>query len=224
MEENIPQVVSTPTETTEVTPAKNNNFLITLLSVLLLITVFIAGFFAYQTQNLVKEMVALRGTPEPRVSPTVEPTPDSSVPHVTTPSSNEIVVSPLVITGSVPQGWMFEGVFPIKIVDENKKIIKEGQGKEKIEGSWTTTKDIEFTSTIIFSTNSKKGFLILENDNPSGLAENKKSFEIPILFSNTEQDAVACTMEAKICPDGSAVGRSGPKCEFSPCPVTSPRP
>ncbi len=27
-----------------------------------------------------------------------------------------------------------------------------------------------------------------------------------------------CTMEAKICPDGSAVGRTGPKCEFSPCP------
>jgi hypothetical protein len=28
----------------------------------------------------------------------------------------------------------------------------------------------------------------------------------------------ACTMEAKLCPDGSAVGRTGPKCEFAPCP------
>ena len=28
---------------------------------------------------------------------------------------------------------------------------------------------------------------------------------------------VACTSEAKICPDGSAVGRSGPNCEFAPC-------
>ncbi len=27
-----------------------------------------------------------------------------------------------------------------------------------------------------------------------------------------------CTMEAKLCPDGSAVGRSGPNCEFAPCP------
>lgn len=27
----------------------------------------------------------------------------------------------------------------------------------------------------------------------------------------------ACTMEAKICPDGSAVGRQGPNCEFAPC-------
>lgn len=30
--------------------------------------------------------------------------------------------------------------------------------------------------------------------------------------------AVACTMEAKICPDGSAVGRQGPNCEFAKCP------
>lgn len=28
----------------------------------------------------------------------------------------------------------------------------------------------------------------------------------------------ACTTEAKVCPDGSSVGRSGPACEFAPCP------
>lgn len=27
----------------------------------------------------------------------------------------------------------------------------------------------------------------------------------------------ACTMEAKICPDGTSVGREGPSCEFSAC-------
>ncbi|HRH55343.1 MAG TPA: hypothetical protein PK609_00535 [Candidatus Paceibacterota bacterium] len=26
-----------------------------------------------------------------------------------------------------------------------------------------------------------------------------------------------CTLEAKVCPDGSAVGRTGPSCEFAPC-------
>ncbi len=31
----------------------------------------------------------------------------------------------------------------------------------------------------------------------------------------------ACTMEAKICPDGSTVGRSGPKCEFAECPPST---
>lgn len=31
-------------------------------------------------------------------------------------------------------------------------------------------------------------------------------------------EPVMCTMEAKICPDGSAVSRTGPNCEFAPCP------
>ncbi len=30
---------------------------------------------------------------------------------------------------------------------------------------------------------------------------------------------VACTQEAKICPDGSAVSRTGPNCEFAECPA-----
>lgn len=29
---------------------------------------------------------------------------------------------------------------------------------------------------------------------------------------------MACTQEAKVCPDGSYVGRTGPSCEFAPCP------
>ncbi len=29
-----------------------------------------------------------------------------------------------------------------------------------------------------------------------------------------------CTQEAKLCPDGSAVGRTGPRCEFAECPST----
>lgn len=33
---------------------------------------------------------------------------------------------------------------------------------------------------------------------------------------------VGCTFEAKICPDGSAVGRSGPNCKFAPCPTAVP--
>lgn len=32
---------------------------------------------------------------------------------------------------------------------------------------------------------------------------------------------VACTMDVKTCPDGSFVGRTGPRCEFTPCPFPS---
>lgn len=31
----------------------------------------------------------------------------------------------------------------------------------------------------------------------------------------------ACSQEAKVCPDGTAVGRTGPNCSFAPCPATS---
>ena len=31
---------------------------------------------------------------------------------------------------------------------------------------------------------------------------------------------IACTSDAKICPDGTGVGRVPPDCEFKPCPVS----
>lgn len=41
------------------------------------------------------------------------------------------------------------------------------------------------------------------------------SFGVP---QAAQADSVMCTMDAKLCPDGSSVGRSGPNCEFAPCP------
>lgn len=38
----------------------------------------------------------------------------------------------------------------------------------------------------------------------------------------TNNNWKACTQEAKLCPDGSAVGRTGPNCEFAPCPSKEP--
>ncbi len=35
-------------------------------------------------------------------------------------------------------------------------------------------------------------------------------------------EPVACTMDAKVCPDGSAIGRVAPSCSFAPCPEQSP--
>lgn len=38
----------------------------------------------------------------------------------------------------------------------------------------------------------------------------------------TAPQGKACTEEARICPDGSAVGRQGENCEFTPCPGDQP--
>ncbi|MEN9621961.1 MAG: hypothetical protein RLZZ67_395 [Candidatus Parcubacteria bacterium] len=38
--------------------------------------------------------------------------------------------------------------------------------------------------------------------------------------NKAEVEQIACTMDARMCPDGSYVGRQGPKCEFEACPNT----
>ncbi len=45
---------------------------------------------------------------------------------------------------------------------------------------------------------------------------------LALLFFGCVEKPVACTAIAKVCPDGSTVGRVGPNCEFAPCPSTAP--
>lgn len=42
-----------------------------------------------------------------------------------------------------------------------------------------------------------------------------------LYVAKTAQVRTACPMLAKLCPDGSYVGMTGPKCEFAACPGTS---
>ncbi|MBM3282832.1 hypothetical protein FJY90_01135 [Candidatus Gottesmanbacteria bacterium] len=44
-------------------------------------------------------------------------------------------------------------------------------------------------------------------------------FAVFRIGSQTSPKERACSTEAKICPDGSAVGRTGPNCEFASCPT-----
>ncbi|MES3031282.1 MAG: hypothetical protein V4697_02610 [Patescibacteria group bacterium] len=46
----------------------------------------------------------------------------------------------------------------------------------------------------------------------------EKNPTVRVNIPNTNEP-VACTMDARICPDGSAVGRQGPNCEFAACPA-----
>lgn len=50
---------------------------------------------------------------------------------------------------------------------------------------------------------------------------------VGLIIFKTQPEAdvpIACTMDALICPDGTAIGREGPNCEFPACPevVTEP--
>jgi plastocyanin len=57
-----------------------------------------------------------------------------------------------------------------------------------------------------------------ETTNPNSATPSLPVTETPA--TNTPESAVkACTQEAKLCSDGSYVGRTGPNCEFSACPI-----
>lgn len=67
----VNQSIGAPVFQAEQQPQKSN-FLVILLSILLFISIVIAGFFAFQTQKLVKELTVLKDKPAVIVS--VEPT------------------------------------------------------------------------------------------------------------------------------------------------------
>lgn len=104
-------------------------------------------------------------------------------PVVTIPGKHTKVTSPVIIKGTVPPGWMFEGVFPIKIVEHELGVLVQGLAQEVIPGSWQSDQPVEFEAILELPERAiGSGTIILENDNPSGLPENAKSFQIPILF------------------------------------------
>lgn len=63
-------------------------------------------------------------------------------------------------------------------------------------------------------------FLLLLN---LAITKPKTSGNVNTTNTSTTKNAnlVVCTDEAKLCPDGSAVGRTGPNCEFAACPDTA---
>lgn len=202
--------------------SKDNHWIsILAMAIFVLFSLGVVAFLYYQNQQLKNMLSSYQTQTTPTPVASASPTPNPEMPIVSSPSANIKVVSPLKITGTVPAGWMFEGVFPIKLVDANQKLIIQGQAKENVAGNWQTGNPVAFTATLTFKTSSASGFLILQNDNPSGIPANSKTFEVPVKFSVTASPtptSKACTLEAKICPDGSSVGRTGPNCEFAVCP------
>jgi hypothetical protein len=58
-------------------------------------------------------------------------------------------------------------------------------------------------------------FVTLWQEPPASLALPQSYRGVKVIY---HLESVVCTMEAKMCPDGSYVGRTGPHCAFAPCP------
>jgi hypothetical protein len=162
-------------------PKKDNQW-ITIVSVgfFILLSLGAVIFLYNQNQQLKAKLANYQATPTPVATQT--PIANPNLPVISSPSAGAKIVSPLKITGTVPPGWMFEGVFPIKIVDSKEKVLAQGQAKEKVAGSWQSGNPVDFEASLTFKNSSGTGTLVLENDNPSGLPENLKTFEVPVIF------------------------------------------
>lgn len=152
---------------------------------LIIVGLLIALYFVYRSTQ--KEQVE---GPFPTTTATAITNPQVlNAPQITTPKNGDHVKSPLTIKGVVPSGWMFEGVFPLRLVNEDKKIIVQTQGKELTPGSWQSGKPVEFEAILTFSTIAKYGYVVLENDNPSGDPTKTKRVEVPVYLNCTPRPA-----------------------------------
>ncbi|MFC1678539.1 Gmad2 immunoglobulin-like domain-containing protein [Patescibacteria group bacterium] len=99
------------------------------------------------------------------------------------PRPNQKVTSPLTIKGQARGYWFFEGDFPIVLTNWDGLIIAEGYATA--DGEWMTEDFVAFEAELTFDASDelyKRGSLILQKDNPSGLPENDDALEIPVLF------------------------------------------
>jgi len=105
--------------------------------------------------------------------------------RVNKPLSNALVQSPLRVEGEARGYWFFEASFPVRLVDENGREL--GGSIAQALSDWMTEDFVPFEATFEFQLpTTKKGTLILEKDNPSGLPENADELRIPVRFNPVE--------------------------------------
>ncbi len=101
--------------------------------------------------------------------------------RVSRPRPNEIIGSPLEIRGEARGFWFFEASFPVKLFDDNGSLLAVIPAQAL--GDWMTGDFVPFEAEIEFQLpETRKGILILEKDNPSGLPEYEDELEIPVRF------------------------------------------
>jgi hypothetical protein len=100
-----------------------------------------------------------------------------------TPQPNEVITSPLRVTGEAVGNWFFEASFPVQLFDANYKEIPLSPSYIMATDDWMTTEFVPFTGNLNFTKpETAEGILILKKDNPSGLPEHDDEVVIPIKF------------------------------------------
>jgi len=102
------------------------------------------------------------------------------------PKENDVITTPLLVKGKAKGSWFFEAEFPVKLLDENRDLLAVGIVRS--EGEWMTESLVDFETSLDFLVSTKtNAVLVLQKDNPSGLPENDKKIEIPVVLMPSEK-------------------------------------
>lgn len=100
---------------------------------------------------------------------------------VDSPKAGERLSSPILIEGKAIGTWFFEASFPIKLVDENGRLIAQSIAQAKDD--WMTTDYVRFESKIEFKASTEqKAILVFQKDNPSGLPQYDAEYKMPVVL------------------------------------------
>lgn len=136
--------------------------------------------------------------------------------RVSNPQPNQIIASPLTITGEARGQWYFEASFPVTLLDANGNVLAEHYATAQDE--WMTENFVPFESVLVFpKPTTEKGTLVLQKDNPSGLPEHDAEIRIPVRFALT-LNLPACRptgCSGQVCSDTDVVTTCEYKEEYS---------
>lgn len=98
---------------------------------------------------------------------------------VENPTPGQTVSSPVMVKGKALGTWFFEGVLPVSMEDADGNLLSAAPARALDD--WMTEDFVEFEAQLDFDPgNNETAVIIIKNDNPSGLPENAKKFEIPV--------------------------------------------
>lgn len=101
--------------------------------------------------------------------------------RVSSPVTDMVVSSPLVVTGEARGMWYFEANFPVTLLDADGKPVVSSYAQA--QGEWMTEQFVPFRTELTFTAPaSATGTLVLEKANPSGLPEHAGELRIPVRF------------------------------------------
>lgn len=154
-----------------------------IIFIIIFLSVVAAGVFVFYLNDFVLQKPV--STPTPSGASANEL---SNLIKVNEPVSDQTVKSPLLVTGEARGYWFFEASFPVRIYDDNGLelgvAVAQAQGDPATgEVNWMTENFVPFRAVLEFKKPAtRKGTLVLQKDNPSGLPEHDAELKVPVIF------------------------------------------